>query len=184
MKKKMPHSRSSFRYLYFDFDGVMTNDLVLLDESGREFITFSRQDGAGIGLIKKANQLRILNLEMAIISSEKNNVVKARADKLGIPCFQGIGDKFDFLSTGNSLPLESKATFDFADLIYLGNDLNDLSVMRAAGLSIAPFNAHPYVKAVSDKTFSQSGGEGFVRAAIEWLIGSAGLEAINEMYLR
>ena len=184
MKKKRHYSISNFRYLYFDFDGVMTNDLVLLDESGREFITFSRQDGAGIGLIKRANQLSILNLEMAIISSEKNNVVKARADKLGIPCFQGISDKFDFLSTGSSLLLESTTTFDFAELIYLGNDLNDLSVMRAAGLSLAPFNAHHYVKAVSNKTFSESGGEGFVRAAIEWLIGPAGLEAINEKYLR
>ena len=171
---------SEFKYLYFDFDGVMTDDTVMIDQSGKEYVTCSRLDGAGITLIKKANELKFLNLEMAIVSSEENSVVKARAAKLQIPCFQGVKNKYEFLLSGKSLSKKCEAPFDFMDLVFLGNDLNDLAVMQAAGLSISPNNAHPVIKEISTKTFAESGGKGFVRAVTEWLIGSANVAQLIE----
>ena len=169
---------ANFEYLYFDFDGVMTDDSVLIDQLGQEYVTCSRLDGSGVALITKANKLNLLNLEMAIISSESNPVVKARAEKLQIPCFQGVSNKFEFLSYGGSLGHKPTSIFDFTKLIYLGNDLNDLDVMAASGLSIAPSNAHAEIKKISSIVFPESGGKGFVRAAIEWILGTENLSKI------
>ena len=73
--------------LIFDFDGVLTDNKVHIDKNGSEFVICNRSDGLGFEAIKK------LNKPTFILSSEKNLVVTARANKLDVPVIQGISNK-------------------------------------------------------------------------------------------
>jgi YrbI family 3-deoxy-D-manno-octulosonate 8-phosphate phosphatase len=81
----------NIKIIYYDFDGVMTDNKVYADQNGNEMVQVNRADGLGIAEIKK------LGIKQIIISTEKNPVVSARANKLGIPCLQGIENKKDAL---------------------------------------------------------------------------------------
>ena len=73
--------------IVFDFDGVLTDNKVLIDQKGNETVFCSRSDGLGFDVLK------ILRKSVYIISTEKNLVVSARAKKLNIPVLQGVSDK-------------------------------------------------------------------------------------------
>ena len=72
------------KLIVYDFDGVMTDNKVYIDQDGKETVKVNRGDGLGISEIKK------LGIEQIIISTEKNLVVMKRAEKLGISCMKGI----------------------------------------------------------------------------------------------
>ena len=78
---------SKIKIICYDFDGVMTNNKVYVDQYGKEMVQVNRADGLGVEEIKK------LGIEQIIISTEKNPVVSARASKLGIKCLQAINNK-------------------------------------------------------------------------------------------
>lgn len=159
---------SNFSLIVFDFDGVFTDNLVSVDENGRESVTCSRADGLGIGILKRAILKRDLKVELLVVSTEINPVVAMRCQKLGLEFVQGVENKKDYLleyltksaSTSES-PWES--------ILFLGNDLNDLEVMSLCS-SFAPIDAHPRIKDVAGLVFSERGGHGFVRAAVEYLL--------------
>lgn len=135
----------------FDFDGVMTDDKVLVLEDGREAVTCSRGDGMGIAALKKVCHLLVL-------STEKNPVVAARARKLGLPVIHGCDGKLAALTSwaaDRQIPLSAVA--------YVGNDINDLECLEACGLGIAPSDAHPVVLSSADFILDSSGGRGAVR---------------------
>ena len=113
--------------LVFDFDGVMTDNRVLVFEDGREAVLCSRGDGMGLDLLKKSG------LPLAVISKEVNPVVSARCRKLKIPCEQGIDDKLGVLAR-----ITAEQGLTLADVAFMGNDVNDLACMTAAGVAIAP----------------------------------------------
>ncbi len=71
---------SNIKLLALDFDGVLTNNKVIVDENGKESVICSRSDGMGIEMMKNKG------IEVIVISKEKNKVVKARCDKFKIPC--------------------------------------------------------------------------------------------------
>ena len=103
------------KLIVFDFDGVFTDNTVYVSEDGREMVRCSREDSLGI------NMLQARNLPMFILSTETNPVVAARAAKLKLKAFQGCGNKRQFLESYlNEHNLSSE------DVIYMGNDLNDL----------------------------------------------------------
>ena len=93
-----------------------------------------------------------------IVSTEKNPVVSMRAQKLGIECRQGIDDKADCIRQAcdeASVPLERIA--------FVGNDINDISALRIAGLAIVVADAYPEAKDYADFCLSKPGGYGAVR---------------------
>ena len=161
-----------FENIIFDFDGVFTDNSVYVNNNGEEFVKCDRSDSLGLNLFRA--HLKSINWEMklAIVSTEVNGVVSARAKKIGLDCHHGIGNKLSFLSgnqagqNGNGLQLP----LDLSKTIYLGNDLNDLPVMRLAGLSFAPSDAHPLIKAVATHVSHELGGHGFVRSVLELLM--------------
>jgi YrbI family 3-deoxy-D-manno-octulosonate 8-phosphate phosphatase len=171
-------SLEEIRYFVFDFDGVMTDDSVYLDVNGNELIRCSRFDGAGIMLVYEANKMNLANIQMMIVSSERNQVAHGRARKLGLECHTGIENKFDYLVSYASEKLKISSEQFFSQLVYFGNDLNDLKMIRNAFFSIAPINSHELVKLEADLVLSERGGEGFVRAAIELLLGTNVILAI------
>lgn len=138
--------------ILFDFDGVLTDNRALVNEEGVESVFVSRADGLGI------EQLRRLGYEVAIISTETNPVVAARARKLGVPCVQGVKDKEEALEE-----FCRNVGTEVGKTMFIGNDVNDLTAMRRAGLAVCPADAHPEVKNISTVVLTRRGGEGVAR---------------------
>jgi N-acylneuraminate cytidylyltransferase len=146
---KLPETVSA---LVMDFDGVFTDNRVLVMEDGREGVLASRGDGLGL------DRLRDLELPMLVLSTEENAVVRARCRKLRLESLQGIRDKGEALQqwlNGNGL--------DPAETVYVGNDINDLDCLRIAGCGVVVRDAHPDALQVADIVLDSSGGYGAVR---------------------
>ena len=113
-----------------DFDGVMTDNRVLVDEDGKESVYVSRADGQAVHMLRK------LNIELVIMSTETNGVVGKRAQKLGVECIQSVNDKASCLKQyceNRNVLLQNVA--------YIGNDINDYEAMKLAGVKIVPQDA-------------------------------------------
>lgn len=172
----------SFHTLVFDFDGVFTNNKVLISEDGNELVSCDRGDGLAFNILDNFLRLKKISLDYFILSKEKNLIVSSRAKKLGIICHQGIDSKFSFINNYlDNKKLEH--TDKFAGLIYVGNDLNDMKVMRHAGLSIAPIDSHNKIIDIAKIVLKKNGGDSFVREVIEKLIKieDLSLEEIEEL---
>ncbi len=142
--------------LVFDFDGVLTNNLVYLNQEGVESVACSRADGLAFDVLRK------LNKPAFILSTEKNSVVTMRAKKLKIPAIQGVADK---VSAIKELARENK--FDLKNILYVGNDLNDYLVMKVCGYTACPIDSHLKIKEISKYILNAKGGNGIVRELLE-----------------
>jgi 3-deoxy-D-manno-octulosonate 8-phosphate phosphatase (KDO 8-P phosphatase) len=140
----------------FDFDGVLTNNLVQTDESGKETVICSRADGLAFDLLNKIKK------PVFIISTEKNPVVEARARKLSVPVLQSVANK--------TLALKKLAKlngYNLKNIFYVGNDLNDYYAMESCGFSACPIDSHIKIKEISNIILKTRGGEGVVRELLE-----------------
>ena len=140
----------------FDFDGVLTNNLVFIDENGKESVSCSRSDGLAFDALRK------LNKPVYILSTEKNPVVKARAKKLNIPVIQGISNKAEEIKE-----LTNQNQFNLKKVLYVGNDLNDYLAMKLCGYTACPADSHPKIKLISNICLKSSGGNGVIRELLE-----------------
>lgn len=149
------------RLLVLDFDGVLTDDRVWVSEEGIEMVAAHRGDGLGIEM------LREIGIEPTVLSREANPVVAARCRKLKITLQQGIRDKVPALQ---AILAERGLTPD--QVIYVGNDVNDLGPMSVAGLSVAVADAHPTVRQQADLILTRRGGHGAVRELCDRIIAA------------
>jgi YrbI family 3-deoxy-D-manno-octulosonate 8-phosphate phosphatase len=152
-----PHTRDprlpeEIRLIVFDFDGVMTDNRVWVNEHGEEWVACNRSDGLGLDCLRR------LGLELLVLSTEVNPVVGARCRKLRLPYEQGVSDKRTRLEQ-----LLAERAIDPEDVVYVGNDVNDLTCMRLVGCGAAVADAHPAVLAEADLVLTRSGGHGAVR---------------------
>ena len=170
MKKKIFPKLDDIHTVIFDFDGVFTDNKVMVNEQGDESVSCSRADGLAFDIVKFYQKKEWLKADFIVLSREKNPVVRKRVDKLGIFCEQGIVDKLDFVSNYIASKRPNEAD-PFRGLIYLGNDLNDAKAMILSGYSVAPLDSHPYILRIADLVIQKKGGDGFVRAFIELLLG-------------
>jgi YrbI family 3-deoxy-D-manno-octulosonate 8-phosphate phosphatase len=141
-----------------DFDGVVTDNRVWTDEKGREAVAASRSDSMHIA------SLRAQGIETMILSSEPNPVVKARAKKMGVDAIHGVGMQ----GKGRAMRkvLEQK-NINAENVIYIGNDLNDLPCFEIAGWSVAVADAYPEVIRAADHVLTKTGGYGAIRELCE-----------------
>ena len=151
------------KLMVLDFDGVLTDDRVWVNERGEESIAAHRGDGYGIALVKERG------LEVLVLSREENPVVAARCKKLGIAAVQGIEDKASKLTE-----LLSERGLDSKDVIYVGNDVNDLPCFPMVGHAVAVADAHPQVLAAADMRLTRAGGHGAVRELCDMLLKQMG----------
>lgn len=144
-----------------DFDGVITDNRVWVDQDGRETVAAFRSDSPRI------RELRERGTDVMILSSEPNPVVKARAKKMGVEAIHGIGiqDKGrvmrDVLAQKN-IPAEN--------VIYIGNDHNDLPCFEVAGWSVAVADAYPEVIRAADYVLNARGGHGALREVCDLIL--------------
>jgi YrbI family 3-deoxy-D-manno-octulosonate 8-phosphate phosphatase len=138
--------------LVLDFDGVLTDNHVYVDEHGTESVRCSKEDSMGLSQLRKAG------FPVLILSSEKNAVVQKRAAKLQIPCISGVDDKVVMFRQ-----LVAERGLRAADVVFVGNDVNDLGCLAEAGCGLATADAHPKAKAAARGALSRCGGLGAVR---------------------
>ena len=168
MKNKIPNWKQIHTIIY-DFDGVFTDNSVYVDQEGLESVRCSRSDSLGIKILNSFLKIKEININQFILSTEKNEVVKKRAEKLKIQCFNGVDNKIDFIKKYLKTNYENENSKE-KGIIYLGNDLNDLAAMKYCGYSIAPSDAHYKIKKICDLVLENKGGEGFIRQFIEEFI--------------
>ncbi len=157
-RRPMP---KTIRLIVSDFDGVITDNLVWTDETGRETVAATRSDSM------RLRELRARGVEVVILSSEPNPVVRARAEKMGVEAIHGI----DIQEKGQALKqLLARKKVDPAQLIYIGNDVNDLPCFEIAGWAVAVPDAYPEVLEAADYVLSRPGGRGALREVCDLVL--------------
>ncbi|MCG2621796.1 acylneuraminate cytidylyltransferase, partial [Arthrobacter sp. I2-34] len=147
--------------LVMDFDGVHTDDHAFVNAEGEEFVRVDRGDGMGVARLRKAG------VPQLIISTETNQVVTARARKLGIDVVQDVADK---AATINAWMRACR--LDPARVAFVGNDVNDLPAMGAVGWPVAVADARPEVRAAARVVLEHNGGQGAVREICERILSA------------
>ncbi|MEU7467389.1 N-acylneuraminate cytidylyltransferase [Streptomyces sp. NPDC044984] len=143
-----------------DFDGTQTDDRVLIDSDGREFVSVHRGDGLGIAALRRSG------LKLLILSTEQNPVVAARARKLKLPVLHGI-DRKD-LALKQWCEEQGIAP---ERVLYVGNDVNDLPCFALVGWPVAVASAHDVVRGAARAVTTLPGGDGAIREIAGWILG-------------
>ena len=143
---------AEIKLLLLDFDGVMTDNRVLVDETGREAVWCSRGDGFGIG------RVRAVGIEVMVISMEANPVVAARCGKLMIACVQDCDDKL-----AEVRELAAARSLAPQQIAFVGNDVNDIECLRWVGFPVVVADAESEVLPFARWVTSRKGGYGAVR---------------------
>lgn len=155
MAKSNKAKRFQLEAIVYDFDGVMTDNKVLVFTDGQEAVICNRSDGWAVGRFKKAG------VKQGILSTETNPVVGVRARKLGLSFIQGCDNKGAGLKE-----FAAEHRLNLSRTVYVGNDDNDLPAMKLAGFVVCPADASPNIKKISNWVAPARGGEGVVRALL------------------
>jgi len=152
------------KLLLMDCDGVLTDGRIWLFENGEEQKGFHTRDGLGIELWHRAG------LKSGIISGRKSSAVEARARGLGMSFVrQGCEDKQGAFADTLAL-----AEVTNEEVAFIGNDLNDIPLMRQSGLGIAVADAALETRERAHYVTKTVGGQGAVREVIELILKSQG----------
>lgn len=157
-----------------DIDGVWTDGGMFYSPDGDIMKRFHVSDGWGVSYCKK------LNIPVAIMTGENTSIVKERAKKLGIDlCFVGVSDK-----VAEATSLCESLNIRLEEVAFIGDDLNDLALLRKVGISGCPANAHPFVRKHVEYVGLKQGGSGAFREFVERILTENGeLEALLAKYL-
>lgn len=160
----------SIELIVLDVDGTMTDSRITYSENGDEIKSFNVKDGLAIASWRK------LGKQVAIITGRSSKIVQRRAKELRIEHFyQGIDNKKEVLEE-----LLEKLDLRMENVAAIGDDLNDLQMLKAAKISFVPRDASAHVDKIASVILTKKGGNGAVREMIEYLIAKEGLE---EKYL-
>jgi len=161
-EKQAIESAGKIKLLLLDVDGILTDGRLYFSNSGEESKAFHSLDGHGIKMLKRAG------IPVGIITGRESNIVSKRAADLGIDIlYQGREDKIDVLS---EITANEGITADV--IAYAGDDLPDLPVLQAVGLSFSVPGGHPEVKEAVHAITTRSGGEGAVREITDFILNS------------
>ena len=155
--------------LVTDFDGVHTDDTVMVDQLGRESVRVSRSDGAGIARLRRAG------IPVLILSAEQNPVVGRRAEKLGVECAQGVEEKGAVLREW-----AERRGIRLDRIAYLGNDRGDLPALELVGWPIAVPDAAPEALDAARHVLARTGGHGAVRELADLILAARDAAAADE----
>lgn len=162
------------KYLIIDVDGTMTDAGIYYDSYGNEWKKFCTKDAAGFFAAKMAG------IKLMVLTGRKCDAVTKRMKELNVDfLYQDIKDKITFLR-------EFLKEYDIQreEIGYLGDDLNDLVVMKSVGFSACPEDACLEVKAISDYISPVKGGQGAVRDIISYILKERGEweTLVNKIY--
>jgi 3-deoxy-D-manno-octulosonate 8-phosphate phosphatase (KDO 8-P phosphatase) len=148
------------RLAIFDVDGVMTDGTVFLGPRGEEFKAFNILDGHGVKMLHEAG------IETAIITGRRSKAVALRARELGMRHVeQGVKDKLDVFRR-----LARRAGVSARECAYMGDDVQDVAVLRACGFAVSVPNAAREARAAAHWVTKKAGGQGAVREFCELVV--------------
>ncbi len=160
-KLAMQKRARKIKLLLTDNDGVLTDTGVYYSERGEELKRFSIRDGMGVVRLRE-----LASIETGIVTGELSGSVKKRADKLKIKeLYLGVKSKELLLDK-----ILKKHNLKPENIAYIGDDVNDLQILKLAGFSASPNDAMPNVKKVVDYVCQNKGGYGAFREFAELLI--------------
>ncbi len=159
-KRPLPHD---IRLLVLDFDGVITDNRVWVNETGQEMVAANRGDSLIMRKLKQSGT------DVVILSSEVNPVVAMRARKMKVEAIHGVGleDKRAVLEN-----LLKEREIDPVHVAYMGNDINDLPCFDLVGWSVAVADAQPEVIRAADFVTTKTGGHGAVREICDLILAN------------
>ncbi|HHW11597.1 MAG TPA: HAD-IIIA family hydrolase [Firmicutes bacterium] len=148
--------------LIMDVDGTLTDGKIYIGPQGEVFKAFNTKDGLGIKLLMDKGIIPV------IITGRNSQIVLKRAEELGIEeIYQGVEDKLDIYRL-----LLEKYKLDPEEVAFIGDDLNDLPLLKMVGLSFCVADAVEAVREKVDYVTRLKGGEGAVREVIDLILGS------------
>jgi YrbI family 3-deoxy-D-manno-octulosonate 8-phosphate phosphatase len=157
-RRPMP---STIKLVICDFDGVITDNRVWTDQDGHETVVASRADSM------RVKQMREIGIDVMILSSEVNSVVSARAKKMGVEAVHGVGlqDKGRVMRD-----ILAEKNIQAEEVVFIGNDWNDLPCFEIAGWAVAVADAYPEVLRAADHVLTKAGGHGAARELCDLIL--------------
>jgi len=153
---------SQTRLVVFDVDGVLTDGLLHYGSEGEVIKVFHVRDGVGIKLLQDNN------IPVAVISAKESLPLAKRMTELGVNYFfPGSKDKKSAL-----MQILSELAIEVTDVVYVGDDMVDLPVMREVGVSLAPSDAYFLVRNECDWVLDTAGGQGVAREVADLVLAS------------
>ena len=150
------------RIIFTDIDGVWTDGGMYYDNLGNELKKFNTSDSAGILYAKT------LNIPVVIITGEQTEIVRRRAEKLHVDyLYDGVKNKL-----GVATQVCNELNVDLGECAYIGDDLNDIPLLRSVGFSACPRSASLFVQKVVHYVTSLKGGEGAFREFVEYILAA------------
>lgn len=161
IEQNVKEKAKKIKLLLTDCDGVLTDTGVYYSANGEELKRFSIRDGMGVERLRK-----FADVETGIITGENSGTVAQRAKKLKITnLYLGIKDK---VATFNEIIAEHNLSPE--EIGYIGDDTNDVGIMKLCGLTACPADATKFAKAVADVVVDSKGGHGAFRDFAELII--------------
>ena len=160
LKKSLLPCLKKIKMLATDVDGVLTDSGMYYSENGDEMKKFNTRDGMGLVLLRKAG------FKVAIVTSEDTKIVERRAAKLKITdLLQGARDKVAAMEV-----LMKRHSLTWDEVAYIGDDVNDLEVLKRVGFAATPSDATVENKKAAQYITKKKGGEGCVREICDILL--------------
>ena len=152
------------KLLLLDVDGVLTDGGIVIDERGEEVTRFNVQDGHGIKLLQQAG------IRVGLLTGRASRALEVRAERLSIGLvYQNVADK---LRGYHRVKADTGLTD--AEIAYVGDDMQDLPVLRRVAFAVAVTNAWDGLKTHADYVTTRTGGHGAVREVAELLLRLTG----------
>ena len=149
----------NLKVIFFDFDGVFTNNKVFISENGEESVVCYRGDGIGISELAK------MGYDLYVLSSEINPLVKKRCEKLKIKCFNSVDNKGTLINEILKSKLLKKE-----NAAFIGNDINDITAFQSVSLAIGVNDRNNLIDDYISYLTDESGGNGAVREVCDKII--------------
>ena len=168
--RNIEKTKQKIKMFITDVDGVLTDGGMYYSDEGEIMKKFNTRDGMGIELLHKNGIIPV------IITKENSEIVIKRADKLEVEeVYIGVEDKLEVINR-----LVKKYNLSFNEIAYIGDDINDLPVLKRAGLSFAPNDAIDEVKQIVDHITSKRGGEGAFREAVDLILAQNSAMSVSQ----
>ena len=164
--KNLYKKLKNIKLVVLDFDGVFTDSGIYLDNKSQGFRRFDVKDGLGIKLLQKYDFI------IAIVSGSNSQIIDERANALGIKIVRkGIKCKLKTLRD-----IQDDSNIKVEETIFLGDDINDLTVLPNISLFIVPSDAHIGCKRRASYISKYMGGKGFIREIVDNLLISKNID--------
>ena len=140
-----------------DCDGVMTDGGMYYFEDGNEAKKFNTKDGFAFSTLRRKN------IKIGIITGENTDIVKNRAKKLKMNIlYLGVDNKLDVINE-----ICKKYKVNYSEILYVGDDINDIDSLKKVGIAMCPSDANKKVKKICKYITKAKGGKGVIREIVD-----------------